>query len=412
MVVTGSLEKHLKAVTSKVLLEKSLDPVESFQIINRRLITGSSDSLDASRVDQAQVSKQEEYFSRLTSLLNPPANPEDKEPLKLCSVPNIEQELGIIRATGAGFSLEESFTLSVSLRKLAAEATGMSSVRLWGKILCRSDRDFVIAEAQPESPEDPPEGSDEDGLGTGVNTFAYYASTDYVTWSRLPNASPKHLKASRLIQYILTGSLEASVETFPLFPGTEANLLRSLIARISGSTILAPRGFYSLDDEGNVTTTEEYKYPLATDLVTCNDWVYARKYILANGKTSYPHLPEEDNPETAELILKLKREMNAEPLPKPITQIADNSSKWSIRKYWDVSAIVAVRSKDWPGAVNVLQGSHFFHFYCGYGLKATDKYFIAAPVDIQREEGDELEEQPEPHLLPPPVVADEAVTAN
>ena len=419
MAVTEQFENHLKSITSKVPLEYGADPIDAFDIINRRLKNNSQVN-DPLRLDQAQVSKQDKHIAGITTLFKPPANTEDGEPLKLCSVPNIQDELNIIRATGFGLPLEESFLLSASLRKLAAEATGMSSVRLWGKVLCRSNCDYIIAEGQPESPEEAPEGSDEDGLGKGINTHAYYATTDYTTWSRLPSIAPSHIKASRLVKYILTGNLQAAVETFPLFPGTEAHLLRCQIARISASTVLAPRGFFTLDEDA-VVKTEEFKYPLSSNVLTPDDWVYARDYILANGKTTYPPIPEdEEDPIARETRVKLKREMRSDPVPKPLGSISKNSRKWTIRQYGDcvVSAgptshgIAVVRSKEWPGAMNFFEGSRFLHFYCGYGLKATSsKYFIAPPADIQGE-GEELEEQTEPHLLPPPVVVEEVATAN
>ena len=39
------------------------------------------------------------------------------------------------------------------------------------------------------------------------------------------------------------------VTCYPPFPGSEANLLRAQIARISAGTHISPLGFYQFDDE-------------------------------------------------------------------------------------------------------------------------------------------------------------------
>ena len=46
---------------------------------------------------------------------------------------------------GVSFSEEESYRISLSLRKLAKE-TNATQLRFWGKILC-SEKDYYIAEA-------------------------------------------------------------------------------------------------------------------------------------------------------------------------------------------------------------------------------------------------------------------------
>jgi len=398
MVVT--LEDHLKLVASKVAFEKLDDPIEAFEVVNRRL--GSLPPVSEkvrTRADQLQIDLNDEHFKKLQANQAPILNPEAGEPLPLCPTSEVEAELSILRKTGCGFSPEESFAISGSLRNLASEVSNITSLRFWGKILCRESDDYLIAEGLPESPEDPPEGSDEDGLGSGVNTHSYFACTDGVSWSRLPNATPAHIRASRLIKYLFTGDLKSPVDSFPLFPGTEAHLLRSQIARIVFATSLAPRGFYSLDDDG-ITNTEDFISPYPREVV----WVHARPGILKNGKVKYPELPDEEN--AGERNRQL-REMQFDPEVKPLSL----AEAVTVRFYGQgIFEIAAVKSKNWPGAVTVFSGKKFFHFYCGYGLKEGGEFTIGGPGDVQGEAA-EPEEQAEPHSLPKAPAVEEAPEA-
>jgi len=52
----------------------------------------------------------------------------------------------------------------------------------------------------------------------------------------LPPVTPAQLVASRKIKKFFTGKLDASVVSYPPFPGNESNYLRAQIARISAGT--------------------------------------------------------------------------------------------------------------------------------------------------------------------------------
>jgi len=55
-------------------------------------------------------------------------------------------------------------------------------------------------------------------------------------WLQLPDVKPHHIIASRQIKKILTGNLNASVQSNPTFPGAERHLLRAMLARIFHAT--------------------------------------------------------------------------------------------------------------------------------------------------------------------------------
>ena len=46
-------------------------------------------------------------------------------------------------------------------------------------------------------------------------------------WIELPDVLPEQIIAARDIKYILSGDLNAPVNTYPVFPGKERHLLRA-----------------------------------------------------------------------------------------------------------------------------------------------------------------------------------------
>lgn len=62
---------------------------------------------------------------------------------------------------------------------------------------------------------------------------------------------------------MLTGDLDAAVPSYPPFPGTEKNLLRAQLARISGATLISPDGFFKLDEDElpNIILAEGEDFP-------------------------------------------------------------------------------------------------------------------------------------------------------
>lgn len=64
----------------------------------------------------------------------------------------------------------------------------------------------------------------------------------------LPDVSPEMLNISRNIKYIFTGNLDAKVVVNPHFPGTEKDLLRSQIARISHGANIVPKDLYTFEE--------------------------------------------------------------------------------------------------------------------------------------------------------------------
>lgn len=98
----------------------------------------------------------------------------------------------------------------------------------------------------PETSYRPPIEIPSEDIGHGINRCLYYvcSSLNNGEWIELPLATPHQINVSRRIKKYLTGNLDAKISSYPVFPGTERNYLRSLIARISAGTHVAPKKFF------------------------------------------------------------------------------------------------------------------------------------------------------------------------
>jgi radial spoke head protein 4A len=68
-------------------------------------------------------------------------------------------------------------------------------------------------------------------------------------WIKLPLIRPEHIIVSKKMNTLLTGDLESSLYTYPIFPGKEKHYLKALIVRITNGSVIVPRGLYKLNDE-------------------------------------------------------------------------------------------------------------------------------------------------------------------
>lgn len=131
--------------------------------------------------------------------------------------------------------------------------TESKRVRFWGKYLC-SSKDIYIIEAKANKDENFASIEQEDAHGKGLNENVYWFTQDLLgDWQKLPDVKSADIRAARDIKKILTGNLDAPVQSYPFFPGKERSLLRAQIARISAATVIIPAGIYKVNPEnGNI----------------------------------------------------------------------------------------------------------------------------------------------------------------
>lgn len=115
---------------------------------------------------------------------------------------------------------------------------------------------------------------------------------------RLPDVVPECLQVARKIRKYFTGHLEKTINSYPVFNGNEAQLLRCQIARISASTVVSPAGYYAFDPEedagdsenggnSNVIMNTEYEGLTNDNLLNTSNWVHHVPYILPQGRVTW-----------------------------------------------------------------------------------------------------------------------------
>lgn len=328
----GSLYAHLCEVLGR--LHEAEDPLASFELLSKYVRDVANPPVKGADLTVAetasQASARSAWIAKLGSL-------SAQTEVSLGDVKDFWTESRMMRIAGLGFSDYESYALSLSIRKLATETKGVTSSRFWGKILGIKN-DYFIAELELTGKDaaaktnplaelsDYLPGLEEyvEPRGVGANKYVYFCTTSVNgEWVMLPNAVPSQIKASREINKLFTGELSTPIWSHPPFPWTEKELLRSMIARITHSTCLAPMGYYEekVDENAEEGAPAEIARGAwegfgATAPNTPGSWAHARPYLRDNGRCSFATPPEEGeegvSPETKAAIDKLTADKEAD----------------------------------------------------------------------------------------------------
>lgn len=88
--------------------------------------------------------------------------------------------------------------------------------------------DFWVVEGILDSSEEDKLDKDQEARGVGVNKLVYWVTTNLLEdWIQLPDVKPNHIAAAKQIKFILTGNLNAQIDSNPPFPGKERHFLRA-----------------------------------------------------------------------------------------------------------------------------------------------------------------------------------------
>eukprot|EP00746_Dinoflagellata_sp_MGD_P161131 gnl/MRDRNA2_/MRDRNA2_88174_c0_seq1.p1 gnl/MRDRNA2_/MRDRNA2_88174_c0~~gnl/MRDRNA2_/MRDRNA2_88174_c0_seq1.p1 ORF type:complete len:442 (-),score=136.45 gnl/MRDRNA2_/MRDRNA2_88174_c0_seq1:247-1572(-) len=410
-----SVFEHFASIIDKVILQKPDDPYGALEVLSR-LIKAPEPTGES--FDEAELEEKKASVTKMMEITEVPQEGEGG-PKTVCAIPDFMEEASMLEWAGVGFGELESYQIMCSLRKLAADAgeDGILKLRFWGKIFC-TNADYYVAEGQMEAAGEPDENDpDFEPQGTGANAFTFWVTTSLTgTWEKLPHAAPKHIIAARKIKKILTGDLNAKVITHPHFPGTEKELLRAQIARITADTVLCINGFVVANEDGEIAENPEFECPPTDELGKPTGWTHERDHILKTGRTTHHEIPEEaEEEEEIKKKLKMQKEQEADPVRSRVRSIAtDPDLMWAVRQGGDKSryksgettksyAVTTVRCLTWPGAVTACKGTQFTNLYVGHGLKYGEPdFFPCAPLDIQEEPEDPGEmPEPQPEGAPP-----------
>ncbi|XP_015837293.2 radial spoke head protein 6 homolog A [Tribolium castaneum] len=469
----ANLYDHLSEVLNKILSERPENVVDFFEEYSRKIkekrFKPLTDHLEDIYVEPGRYRQ----ANRLMPLLKPlpPEEPSTLDPEDLeradMTKNNMLDLLSYFELAGLGLPRTEMFCLTMSMRQLI-RVEPIAKIRFWGKIF-GMNKNYIIVETElkdeeyskrnenynplPDSKiedivgdqletitkaqlagegeppklwevlppvpqtqyEEPPEPPSEPS-GVGANKNIYYVCNETgEPWVQLPDVTPKQIRVARQIYKTFTGDLDQPIVSYPFFPGSERNLLRAQIARISAGTHISPLGFYTFGGEGMGEGGEadeeeeegnkgEIKENPKYDPVPIKDltdrsmmfWVHHNHHILNQGRTTWwnPNpLPEtgldeelgEEEEEAKPVVMGPEPETGP-PLLTPCSEdvTLDAIPAWSVRSSSGVAeefAVAIVRSNFWPGAYSfATQGKMFHNVYFGSGLKTMVPNFSPMPL--------------------------------
>jgi len=418
----ANLFDHLANVLLTITKENPANPLEQFELISAKLKqNGNAQApfreVPAIAVDAAAATTVLDSAKALLKLIKPVAKEGEELPEQLPVSTDLHRQMELFESAGRGLGREEAYKLVLSIRRLATEKD-LSEVRIFGKIF-GTNKDYYIIECKlPSWPEeaDEPEDSKNEPWGSGVNSYAYFATNSVVgKWELLPRALSNNIILARQMRRFFTGDLNAKVYGFPRFPGAEKDYLRAQIARISASTLISPRGAFTAGDDDAVVADEEFRGITAEELIAPDGWIHSRAGLLKQGRVEPWVAPEKEEGDEGD---------DAEPQEEPEEAVAplapvssDEAQKipavWSFRNNGrDEHAIVSAHSNIWPGAVAVAKSgkTDAACLYIGYGQRYLSALYSPPPppaiqsefvskFNAEEDETDPIKEQVDP--LPP-----------
>ena len=307
------------------------------------------------------------------------------------------EDAALMEWGGVSFGRGETYRLYLSIKALAESLPGEADkVRLFGKINTRS-KPYFIVEANSTFEGEEVDATKQEGK-EGANKFQYFVTQtpEAGGWVKLPEVTMAQVTASRQFKRLLSGNLQAAVTTFPIFPGTEANLLRAIVGRIAGATSISPDGHFALDDDGELKAAEaeDFAGAFPKDGEAMKDaeaWKHHTCDLNTLGRVrAMPEILGEDGEPIVE-----DEPVEATPQLNGLTPEA-----WSIRVGPGGAGVAATsgaiaKSLVWPGAIAVAAGRRFVNVYVGNGVMYDpNPYSPPLPCRTQAEWAPAEEEAP------------------
>jgi len=212
------------------------------------------------------------------------------------AMPNFAEEAEMLEWAGVCFGEEDTYRLAKSLKRLAI-MSGAERMRFAGKML-GTCKDYWVVSGVLVEPQENGQDPSIEKRGSGANQLVFWVTDNLLNdWIQLPDVKPSHIEAARQIKHLLTGDLNAEVNSNPSFPGKERHFLRAQLARIFAATTIAPKGLFEIDEETNLMKfTEDFAMPGTEELKSLEAWSNVSQSLLKNGRTAYvapDHLDDE-----------------------------------------------------------------------------------------------------------------------
>ena len=426
---------HITEIINRIIAHHKYDAYQKFEEISLLIkktqlnYKNAKTKDDVDRLYDATANAElEKYVNSLRDLLNDkiPLSPDDKAIVSKthkCAIGDFLEKSKMLQWAGISFGDEETYRIYKSMNKLAI-LTGAKSMRFWGKFFARK-RDYYVIEGEVDYFEELALPYHFEPRGKGVNKNVYWVTTSLLDdWIQLPDANPDHLKAAKMFKHnnhILSGDLNAVVNTNPPFTGKERHFLRTQIARISHATTLCPKGLVEPDEEkeGELKYAEEFNLPGTAELNSTEAWCHHYPNILNAGRITHLRPQGIPDDEADEILAKLEEEDKVleklmginEDVPIPplesayLLKVVGDDQPYNPDEGEEGNVIYSanvIKSLKWPGAYTVAYGGSYMNIYLGHGLKYGDKsYYPITPPEIMKDP-DEKAEQPEPTPLEAP----------
>ncbi|GCB80411.1 radial spoke head protein 4 homolog A [Scyliorhinus torazame] len=463
-----NLYDHLSQVMTKLLDERPNNAVDIIEDISKKVKRTQFDKKMDTLHDEYESSKAYSLAELQKSLFAKTVEAEEggadhEEEVVDTPLPNVMEMAYYFQHTGIGLGTDEMYRILLALKQLV-DVYPLQKCRFWGKIL-GINANYIIAEVEyREGEEDTEEvGEEEDAEGkedekdefgrteeeeteevedkppastykpppvipkeenrSGTNKYTYFACSEPAKpWVKLPPVTPAQITIARKIKKFFTGNLEASVISYPPFPGNEMNYLRAQIARISAGTQISPLGFYQFgeeeeeEEEGSVRENYEENVEfegIATSelLDSMANWVHHTQHILPQGRCVWFNPVQNKEEDFEEEEEEEEKEAPDEPEPEvgpplltPLSEDAEvnHIPPWVVKASTHLIpqyAIAVVRSNLWPGAYTFAVGKKFDNIYFGWGHKySPDNYSppTAPPVQPEFASGPDTTEVDDP----------------
>mmetsp|Transcript_32870 Transcript_32870/g.42017 ORF Transcript_32870/g.42017 Transcript_32870/m.42017 type:complete len:456 (+) Transcript_32870:135-1502(+) len=422
----ASLYEHLSEVLLKILVEKPSNAAEVFEHISSDVKAlkiepkpngpVEEDELiqEVSKLSKVVRKKQLDWASKTLKLFKVADEPPENPP----TFPDLMDEANMWEWAGVSFGRTETYRLYLSVKTLAESLPGdYESLRFWGKITTRTG-DYYIVEGKTFEDKEEMDPMKEEGKD-GANKYTYWVTKSYVApWSQLPHVTMEQIVIARKIRRFFTGDLDAPVSSYPPFPGTEKELLRAQIARITHGTCVSPAGFFELDEESEEPEikfaeaemiNESFPKPVE-EMKDKASWAHHEMELNVLGRCrpmperldeNGDPIEDEDAPEPVEPLRTLDVEEEEGVPPTWTFRCGPSGSGESPNSH------VIARSLVWPGSFAIGFGKRFTNIYVGDGLKFSPKtYTPPMPPLLQKEWVPNEEEEEEPLLEMPDVLID------
>jgi len=405
----SNLYNHLGEIIREVLNAKPQGPLDLFESISAEVKdktycvkdTIDGESLPGQGAPSEEKSAQIYWSESAAGLFKAPEGFDEADQ----KVQDWAADSAMLEWAGVSFGQAESHRLALSLKHLAASANA-SELRLWGKIT-GTKSDYYIAEGNTgEGVESPVEDDKEpkksmdyyecaavagEGYRIGANAHTYWVCS-YAggNWVKLPDVTCKQIVISRSLRKIFSGDLDAQVNGYPNFPGTEKNYLRAIIARISSDTVIVPENVFQkgvpedieAEDEANLMIMPvdemDTEAQAVEEVADPAKWMHLELGLNKIGRaTPFPTDPEqedaEENPDA---------ELAGEGL-RAVAEEEDYEAKY-IKKVCGSFAVI--RNMKWPGAYAAANQKSYANIYVGNGVEFLAKrYKPALPPSIMQE---------------------------